>query len=249
MDDTGPNRHVELDGCCNFRDLGGYETTDGRSIRWGVLFRSDGLTHLTDADRSILEDRLGVRTVIDLRTELEVESRGRFRESPVSSYHHLPLTDTLPGAEQAPEWDDTDFVSNRYHNMVRDRSESIASAVSLLSDPGNLPAVFHCSVGKDRTGVLAAVVLGLLGVPDEVIVDDYTLSKPAMYKMLERLERQYPDSADVVANFAPVILSVEASSMTGFLDRLRQSYGSFEGLARSLGLDGAVPKLRDSLLA
>src|SRR3974390_2563679 len=97
-------RHVELSGCCNFRDLGGYPTADGRVTAWRRVFRADGLTDLTEGDLEIL-DGLGVRTVIDLRTDVEAETRGRFpaRAAHVA-YHHLPLTETLPGEETAPPW-------------------------------------------------------------------------------------------------------------------------------------------------
>jgi protein-tyrosine phosphatase len=243
-----PTRHVELDGCCNFRDLGGYPTTDGRRTRWRRLFRADGLTALTEADLERFVE-LGIRTVLDLRTGVEVEARGRFRHDDAGiEYHHLPLTDTLPGAEQSADWDDTGFVSARYTGMLVEGIDSIGRALGVLADPANLPAVFHCSVGKDRTGVLAAVVLGLLGVPEEVIVEDYALSKAAMERLLERFRRDYPESADVVAGFAPVILSVEPASMRGFLAGLHATYGSFAGLAEAAGLGPALGALRAELL-
>ncbi len=221
MKRVDPSRVVELEGCCNFRDLGGYPTADGQRTRWRRLFRADGLAQLSEADLEVLGE-LGVRNVIDLRTELEVESRGRFRpDGPGITYHHLPLTDTLPGAEQAPAWGDTGFVSRRYVSMLQDGGSSVATAVTLLADPANLPAVFHCSVGKDRTGVLAAVVLGLLGVPEELIVDDYALSADAMVQVIERLQREFPDSTEIVSHYAPVILSVEPASMLGFLGGVR----------------------------
>ncbi|HLX87865.1 MAG TPA: tyrosine-protein phosphatase [Acidimicrobiales bacterium] len=245
---TGPSRHVELQGCCNFRDLGGYPTADGHRTRWRRLFRADGLTQLTEEDLASLAE-LGVRNVIDLRTDIEVESRGRFTsEAEGVVYHHLPLTDTLPGAEQGAAWDDTGFVTGRYLSMLRDGTSSVTTAVALLSDPASLPAVFHCSVGKDRTGVLAAVVLGLLGVPDEVIVEDYALSAAAMAQVLERLELEFPDSQEIVQQYAPAILSVEPASMTGFLAGVRQHYGSFEGLATGLGIEEPVQRLRAALL-
>lgn len=245
---TTPGRTVELQGCCNFRDLGGYPTVDGRRTRWRRLFRADGLAQLTEPDLEVLEE-IGMRSVIDLRTELEVEARGRYQpHAPHVVYHHLPLTDTLPGAEQTPEWGDTGFVVRRYASMLGDGTASVAAALTLLADPANLPAVFHCSVGKDRTGVLAAVVLGLLGVPDEVIVDDYALSADAMVRVLERLQAEYPDAAEVVDRFAPVILSVEPASMTGFLQAVHERYDSFEGLAAELGLGDAVTRLRAELL-
>jgi protein-tyrosine phosphatase len=241
-------RHVDLETCCNFRDLGGYPTGDGRRTRWRTLFRADGLTRLSASDRAVLGD-LGVRTVIDLRTALEVDTRGRFPEDVAGvAYHHLPLTDTLPGAEAVPDWEDTDFVSRRYASYIDAGAPAVAEALSVLTEPANLPAVFHCSVGKDRTGVLSAVVLGLLGVPDEVIVEDYVLSKAAMVQVLERLQAEFADAAEEVAKYAPVILSVEPGSMAGFLRELRARFGSFDAMAEELGWTATVAALRDRLL-
>ncbi|MHB8330204.1 MAG: tyrosine-protein phosphatase [Acidimicrobiales bacterium] len=248
MEPADPSRHIALRGCCNFRDLGGYPTADGRRTCWRRLFRADGLAWLTDGDLEILTE-LGVRSVIDLRTPLEMETRGRFRDDVDGvAYHHLPLTDTLPGEEQVPAWDDTAFVSSRYATMLRDGADTVTRAVTMLADADNLPAVFHCSVGKDRTGVLSAVVLGLLGVPDEVIVEDYALSASAMERILERLQGEFPDAAEVVTRYAPVILSVEPDSMAGFLAAVHHDHGSFAALAVSLGLTGAVERLQAELL-
>src|SRR5579884_1168464 len=191
-----PSRHVELDGCCNFRDLGGYLAADARRTRWRLLFRADGLSTLSDADFAVLGE-LGIRNVVDLRTSLEVESRGRFPDHEAISYRHLPLTDTLPGAEDAPVWDDADFVARRYVSYIQERAPSVTAVLELLSEPSNLPAVFHCSVGKDRTGVLAAIVLGFLGVPDELIIEDYALSSAAMERIVERLRAEFQGNEEV----------------------------------------------------
>lgn len=247
MSNLDPGRHVELDGCCNFRDLGGYPAADGRRTRWRVLFRADGLSTLSEADFTVLGD-LGIRNVVDLRTSLEVESRGRFPDHEAISYHHLPLTDTLPGAEDVPAWDDAGFVARRYASYLDGHAPSVTAALGLLAEPSNLPAVFHCSVGKDRTGVLSAIVLGFLGVPDEVIIDDYALSSRAMTLIVERLRAEYPDNEEVVDRFAPVIMSVAPESMAGFLGEVRARHGSWDALAERLGAGPLVARLRRVLL-
>lgn len=249
-----PSRHVELETCCNFRDLGGYPAAGGMRTRWRTLFRADGLISLSDADRDVLR-ALGIRIVIDLRSDLEVQVRGRFVDEVGGvAYHHLPLIDSVPGMEQGPEaaevadWTDTDYVARRYATYLDDGAASLQTALDLLADTGNLPAVFHCSVGKDRTGVLAAVVLGLLGVPDEVIVDDYALSASAMTSVLERLRREFAEAGQEVERYAPVILSAQPQSMAGFIDVLRQRFGSFERLAEALDRASVVERLRHVLL-
>jgi protein-tyrosine phosphatase len=241
-------RHVELGGCHNFRDLGGYPTTDGRATRWRQLFRSDGLTRLTPEDLTSLAT-LSIGTVVDLRTALEVEFRGRFPAGVDGfRYHHLPLTDTLPGEEESPAWHDVDFVTLRYRRMLSEGTHSVVDAVCLFADERNLPAVFHCSVGKDRTGVLAAVVLGFLGVPDPVIVDDYLLSSAPMERVLKALRLEFPDASEIVERYSPVILSVHRASIEGFLGGVHEDYGSFDELAVGLGITDEVRRLRALLL-
>jgi protein-tyrosine phosphatase len=242
--DAEPSRALSLEGCFNFRDLGGYPAADGTRTRWRRLFRADGLTRLTEGDLEIFQE-LGVATVIDLRTVLEVETQGRFMwDIDGIAYHHLPLTDTLPGEEQAPEWHLPRFVTARYLQMLSEGAETVAGAIRLLAESDRQPAVFHCSVGKDRTGVLAAVVLGCLGVPDDAIIEDYALSYVAMVRILEDLKVRYPDSQEVVERYRPVILSADPASMAGFVEGVRRTYGSFASLAGVLGVGAEVEILR-----
>jgi protein-tyrosine phosphatase len=243
-----PQRKLTLTGCVNFRDLGGYPGADGRSVRWRRLFRADGLTRLDEDDCAQLAD-LGLATVIDLRTKGEVDERGRF---PVDSfeveYHHLPLTDVLPPTEDLSRYDEPAFVTTRYQQLFSEGSSSLARAVQVLAEPGALPAVFHCSAGKDRTGILAALVLGFLGVPREVIVDDYALSAEAMIALLERLKQEYAESVAEVERYAPAVISVAPATMASFLDSLEAEHGTFDDLAHTLGVTDAVARLRTELL-
>jgi protein-tyrosine phosphatase len=243
-----PQRKLALTGCVNFRDLGGYPGTGGCSIRWRHLFRADGLTRLDESDCAQLAD-LGLVTVIDLRTNGEVEQRGRFPEDAFEvEYHHLPLTDVLPPTEDLSRYDEPAFVTARYQQLFSEGSSSLTRAIELLAEPGALPAVFHCSAGKDRTGVLAALVLGFLGVPRQVIVEDYALSAEAMIALFDRLKQEYADSVEEVERYAPAVISVSPETMAAFLDSLEAEHGSFDDLARSLGVTDAVGRLRATLL-
>jgi protein-tyrosine phosphatase len=232
----------------NFRDLGGYRTTDGRMVAWRRLFRADGLNRLTASDRSQLAE-LGLTTVIDLRTQDEAEQRGSFPvdEVPVR-YVSLPLTDVLPAAEDLPDWREAAYVATRYGAMVSEGGPVLTSAIGVLASADALPAVVHCSAGKDRTGVLSALVLAFLGVPDETIVEDYALSADAMERLLERLKAEYPEAQEVVEQFAPAILHVVPETMEQFLAALHLEYGSYDELADSLGLVEAVGRLRRTVL-
>ncbi len=243
-----PHRKLTLTGCVNFRDLGGYPAAGGRTIRWRQLFRADGLTRLDESDCAQLAE-LGLATVIDLRTVGEVEERGRFPEVTFEvEYHHLPLTDVLPPTEDLSRYDEPAFVTARYQQLFSEGSSSLARAVHVLAAPGALPAVFHCSAGKDRTGILAALILGFLGVPRDVIVEDYALSAEAMIALLERLKQEYAESVAEVERYAPAVISVAPETMAAFLDSLEREHGTFDDLAASLGVTDAVIQLRASLL-
>ena len=156
-------RVVPLFAVHNFRDLGGYPTADGRETRWRTLFRADGLYRLTPDDTQSVVD-LGVTTVVDLRSDNEVRTRGVF---PVGQHavtlHHLPIIDVTWGETDTPDFDDAaDFLVWAYREMLAEASPRFADAITLLAQQSALPAVFHCAAGKDRTGVLAALILGAL---------------------------------------------------------------------------------------
>jgi protein-tyrosine phosphatase len=242
------SRTLDFEGCVNFRDLGGYRTLDGRMVAWRRLFRADGLNKLTPTDRALLVE-LGLTTVIDLRTLDEAEQRGSFPvdEVPVR-YVGLPLTDVLPATEDLPEWREADYVAERYGSMVAEGGPVLTEAIRVLASIEALPAVMHCSAGKDRTGVLSALVLAFLGVPDETIIEDYALSSAAMERLLERLKAEYPEATDEVERYAPAILHVVPETMERFLGSLLAEYGSYDDLAVALGVVEAMDRLRSAVL-
>jgi protein-tyrosine phosphatase len=243
-----PTRTLDFEGCVNFRDLGGYRTADGRMVAWRRLFRADGLNKLTAADRDQLTG-LGLATVIDLRTLDEAEQRGSFPVDQVPvRYVGLPLTDVLPATEDLVDWKEAAYVATRYGAMVSEGGPVLTEAISVLASGEALPAVMHCSAGKDRTGVLSALVLAFLGVPDETIVEDYALSAAAMGRLLERLKAEYPEAQDAVERYAPAILHVVPETMEQFLAELRLEYGSYAELAEALGVVEAMDRLRSTVL-
>ena len=243
-----PSRTLEFEGCVNFRDLGGYRAADGRMVAWRTLFRADGLNKLSDSDVAQLAD-LGLTTVIDLRTRDEAEQRGSFPVDRVPvTYVGLPLTDVLPATEDLPDWREASYVASRYADMVSEGGPMLTSAVQALAAGGALPAVLHCSAGKDRTGVLSALLLAFLGVDDETIVADYALSAAAMERLLERLKAEYPEAEEAVQRYAPAILHVVPETMEQFLAGLRVRYGTYDELAASLEVTEAVVTLRSTVL-
>jgi protein-tyrosine phosphatase len=238
-------RLITLEGAVNFRDLGGYATVDGNRTRWRLLFRADGLSELSETDFSVMRD-LGIRTVVDLRSGHEVEqSRFDVQAHPVD-FHHFPFIDELPHVE---EWDRRPgLLGAQYKEMLDDAAPQIIGALEVLAAPEAQPAVFHCTAGKDRTGLLSALVLSLLGVPEETVVADYALSGEAIKRLRAKLIVKYPDGKSVIAEIDEVF-SAEPANMVELFAYLRERYGSVTEYAARVGVpDSVVARLRESLL-
>jgi protein-tyrosine phosphatase len=239
-------RVVDLEGCLNFRDLGGYPTEDGRTVRWRQVYRSDALHHLTPADVARVRDELGIAAVVDLRStaELRGEGRGPLAREPIG-FHHLPLFD---GQEARPEgWPPIATLADRYVLLAEIAQAPIARLIRVLAEAGG-PVVYHCAAGKDRTGVVSAVLLGLLGVRDEVIVADYAATQENLEAIIERLmaARGYQT---MLSALPPDTLHAEAETMVAFLARIRERYGSMHGYARAAGvMEALVGRLAERLL-
>lgn len=222
-----------FEGVFNFRDLGGHRTGDGRVLRHGRLFRADDLSRLTEADRKVFAD-LGIRTVIDLRRPDEIERSGRIAEFDSFRYHHVHLVH--------PRWptqvhrDTTDrlaFLRERYEEMTTEGAPAIGRALRLISEPRRAPAVFHCIAGKDRTGLVAALALSLLGVGDDDVADDYHRSELAEDAAWRRYSRE--KGIDGPNPRAHIEVSPR-EAMLNVLDDLRGRYGSIESYAHSAGV-------------
>ncbi len=227
-------RLVALDGAFNFRDLGGYPTTDGRMIRWGRLFRSDTLHELSEADVLRLRG-MGLATVIDLRRVVEVERTGR---GPLSDegvqYRHYSVVGE--GSDRAPP-DTQEALALRYLWYLDVGRDALVSTLTMVGNPDCQPLVFHCTAGKDRTGVVAALVLELLGIERSVIAADYALTASRMDLILSRLRRQ-SDAEARVAEIPQVMFGAEAKTMETFLDLLSAHHGG----ARAWALAAGVPE-------
>lgn len=252
LDRRVPERFVPLDGCFNFRDLGGYPTAAGRFVRAGMLYRSDGLHRLSATGQKAFAG-LGVVTVIDLRTAGEVAERvWRPPSGWPGQLLHLPLRDSTP------VWESYDpeqlagegFAVVHYLETAQQGAAALREVLTVLAEPGRLPAVFHCAAGKDRTGIVAAVLLTLLGVPAEVVAQDYALSEVATKQWEASIADGAPDDTQTAWGYVPqAMLVAEARTMFGFLARIGKLYGSIEKFASAIGVaDVTVQRLRDALL-
>ena len=250
-----PARLVALDGVHNFRDLGGYVMGDGRMIGWGRLYRADGLYRLTDDDLELL-DAIGIRTVVDLRSAGEIEHYGTFpfERQPVA-FHALAIIDSTWRDEDLPDFEETelgevDFLTWAYRDMLSLGGDRFARAIRQLAVPASVPAVFHCAAGKDRTGVLAALVLGGLGVHHDVIVADYGLTRAGMERMRAWVESNHPEMAARMSETPSFMLAAHPQAMANILDELVTEHGSIRNYLATIGVGAAIlDSLADALTA
>jgi protein-tyrosine phosphatase len=239
------NRTIELAGCLNFRDIGGYPTVDRRAVRWRQVFRSDALHHLTRQDVNHLRDELRLGHVIDLRSSFELESEGRGPLA-VEAMHflHLPLYDG-DTPRSALSLDLT--LADRYFMLAEFAKKPIAGVITALA-AADQPAVYHCAAGKDRTGVVSAILLGILGVPHEIIVADYAATQENLDAIIERL-MSTDGYHNMLSALPPDTLHAEPATMVEFLQRVNEKYGSMNDYARSAGVTNEhLERLRGRLL-
>jgi protein-tyrosine phosphatase len=234
-------RRVPFEGVLNFRDLGGYRTSDGGRTRWGRVFRADSLHKLTDADRATFA-RLGLRVVYDLRGDRE-----RAVHPSVADAVHLPVVghvrsgsdDEATARSVLLEITDGErMLADLYLGMLVHSAELFGTLLRGLAGPDGLPAVFHCHAGKDRTGMVAALLLLGVGVERADVLDDYELT---------RRYRTFDQQQDTLANLLKMGMAPEAAvgvlaaprwAMEQALDALDAEHGGIDAyLAGPVGLD------------
>lgn len=247
MSGGADGRRVDLEGLHNFRDLGGYPTTDGRTVRRGRVYRSDALHRMTGADVGRVR-ALGIVSVVDLRAPDEVAHVGTGPIDDLGArYHNLPTRPAVLSAD-APEGAPAS-APERYLGYLAEGPASFAGLVALLADPARTPAVFFCNAGKDRTGVAAAMVLGLCGVPDEVVAEDYARTQAALDRIRAASRRDYPADVKAWRNLSPDMAHARAETMLAFLGLVHERIGGWQAYLASVGVDAAtLAALRESLL-
>lgn len=261
-------RHIELDGQSNFRDIGGYETVDGSKVKWGEIYRSGELQKLSDEDVAKL-DELGVKAVVNFLTEHEIKSRGQDRLPQGTREITLPMEagnmgDLAAVVEEARKTGDFSKVpvelNPEIHRLLIDEGrEYYTSLLREIADPANRPLVYHCSHGVHRTGTATAILLSALGVPWETVREDYLLSNKYRKNDIEHRVHELqllaaktfntePDQVDMTNIKAFYILQPEYIDAS--LDEVVKRYGSMENYIRDgLGItDQELNSLREQLL-
>jgi protein-tyrosine phosphatase len=242
--ETEPERRLQMEGLDNVRDVGGLPLRHGGRTRFGELLRSANLHYVTPGDVAHLVDEFGLRLVIDLRTAREID-----RDGPTAVAGAGVETVALSfipedGAPLPETGDHTDPLLRAYLGYLVDRTENVVEAVQLLGRPDAGPALVHCAAGKDRTGVLVALVLDAVGVEREAVVADYALSAEQVEAMFRRWTTAVGD--EMPADLAPHLPRAEVIATV--LARLDEEHGGAAGWLQANGLDEAsLDRLRARL--
>jgi len=234
-------RRIELAGVLNLRDVGSYPVTGGGSVRWRALLRSDALHQLDRGGLAVLAG-LDLRTVLDLRTQPETQAAPSALDGLGARVTHISI---LRGDLQALPLE----LEAIYRYMVGECAYAIAEAIGALCTADALPALVHCSAGKDRTGIVVALVLAVLGVPDEVIAADYALSSRYLDPDSTQAIGQLQASTGLGDRLTRPLLTSPPALILDLLSWVRAAGGSVEGYLLDHGLSQAqLDQLRSALI-
>jgi protein-tyrosine phosphatase len=264
----GKERHIPLQGQANFRDLGGYQTSDGKTVNGGQVFRSGRFPKLTSQDVSRLEG-LAIRTVVNLLTKEDIDAYGRDRlpegvreiALPIDSETATKLSNSATKALKSGDFSKIpiDLNPEIHRVLVHDGKQEYAALLREIANQANCPLVFHCSHGVHRTGTGAAILLSALGVPWHTVREDYLLSNEYRHDEVQKRLAQLQQMAAEKRGVLPE--QVDMSNMEAFLiqhgsyidasrDEMIRENGSIESYIRDgLGFSKQeINKLRDELL-
>ena len=234
-------RHMPMTGLYNLREVGGYPTADGGIVRWRTLFRSDALHRLDESGTAAIA-ALGLRTIVDLRTQMEVDVAPSALAGVTASTTHISL---LTGDLQALPLE-LDAV---YRYIIDACGKTVGEAIKILCAPEAFPALVHCSAGKDRTGIVVALILAVLGVPDEVIAADYGLSGGYLDQENTPAIGQVKASTGLGESLTNELLASPPALIGKVLAHIRVSWGSVDEYLLGHGLTAAdLASLRAALV-
>lgn len=248
---TDRDRLVPFEQAENFRDLGGYPSSFGGSVRWGRVYRAAALHHMTPADVERFE-QLGIRTTFDLRSTAEHQDS----PDPVPSVN-VPILGRFMEANDRPDF--AQFVEHDHGvafmrgmcvNMLHWGAPEIGRVIATMADEDELPVVFHCMAGKDRTGIVAALLLAVLGVDREHILDDFELTDHYRAGRTDTVAFERMLSHGMPPEAAAGALGAPREMMAAVFEELDARYGTVEQyLINEGGLTPeTITQLRTTLL-
>ncbi|WP_344671242.1 tyrosine-protein phosphatase [Catenulispora yoronensis] len=237
------HRRIPLPGTFNVRDVGGYPATGG-TVRARILLRGDALHRLDDEARALLAD-LTLRTVVDLREDFEARLSPDALDGTGIAVLRMPVFRvTGDSFGKAPE-----ELQSVYDHMVDECGPALAAAVAQVATAEAQPILVHCSAGKDRTGVVVAMVLSLLGVADDIIAEDYHLTSAFLAEEFTHAVEQLKAATGLGQRLNGQALACPPELILGALQRMRNSHGSIEGYLLAHGLtDAHITGLRTTLI-
>jgi len=247
---------LPLEGGFNLRDMGGYATGDGRTVRRGMLFRSGVMSLLTEADEAHLAG-LGIATVCDLRRPGErrrdptrwCEPAGVFYWSRDYTETSGALGEMLRGEVVTAAQMEAKMLG-LYREILVDHAPSYRFLFERLA-AGHVPLLFNCSAGKDRTGVAAALILSALGVPRETILADYLLTNDFadFARLLDGRQSAVSDLSSLDADVLRPLLAADAAYLAVAFDSLDRDHGGIDAYLAAIGVDASVKaRLQEALL-
>lgn len=241
---TAPARHLELEGTYNVRDTGGYATADGRITRWRTLLRGDSLHRLTPTGQAELV-AMGLRTVLDLRHDTELaQAPNVFAASDQVRYLNISLLNDIPDATR----EQPRTLDAVYTRIIEGSQAQLRAVFAALARPEALPVLVHCTGGKDRTGMVIALLLANAGVPTAMIAADYALSEHYLGTTIiaEMRERILATGGDW-DRYAPLMGSPSAV-MLQILTVIEERYGGVPHYLQSIGVpETTLDTLRTAL--
>ncbi len=230
-----------FDKLYNFRDIGGLKTTDGRYMKSGILFRSDELSRLTRKDLTTLESH-NLKLIIDLRTENERKSKpDRLPQTKDLQQIHIPIYHDSQDFSHKEFFKfltgnskDLDFevlIKDFYQSMATERVAEINQTLTLISQSRNLPALIHCTGGKDRTGLISALIQLTCGVPFETVMQEYLRSNDLIEPRMKKIERfiRLMSLFQIPRERIKPVLIVKADYLHDTHDYMLKQFGSVEG--------------------
>ena len=242
-------RHHPFEGCFNFRDIGGYQTADGRTVRWGRYYRAGRQDRMTQTDLDKLA-QLGVSTQIDLRKPDEVADQGRGPLPDMgANYHNIPVIPEGGTDQLARLVGDTGISGKRYLGYLEFGPQSWLTMFEIFAAADHHPILIHCTAGKDRTGVSTAFLLSVLGVDREIIEADYLLTNRDVERQADFIEQTVglPEGMDRHAMMQAA--GVPETAMKDFLNGLQDRWGGPLNFLREIGVqEQTFDAVRDAFL-